>query len=56
MHLAGRVGRASADEHGNVVIRPGTVVSICTKRSAKELEKWTQQIGGLELQEMIIDI
>jgi len=52
LHLAGRVGRSSPDANGNVVVRPGTVVSICTKGSAGELEKWTQQIGGLELKEM----
>uniref|UniRef100_A0A7S4N898 ATP-dependent RNA helicase n=1 Tax=Odontella aurita TaxID=265563 RepID=A0A7S4N898_9STRA len=52
LHLAGRVGRSSADESGNVVVRPGTVVSVCTKGSAGELEKWTKQIGGTELKEL----
>ena len=54
MHLAGRVGRSSADADGNVVVRPGTVVSVCTKGSAGELEKWTKQIGGTNLKEMIV--
>lgn len=54
MHLAGRVGRSSADEEGNVVVRPGTVVSVCTKGSAGELEKWTRQIGGTELKELVL--
>lgn len=54
LHLAGRVGRSSADADGNVVVRPGTVVSVCTKGSAGELEKWTKQIGGTDLKEMIV--
>uniref|UniRef100_A0A7S1VN65 Helicase C-terminal domain-containing protein n=1 Tax=Grammatophora oceanica TaxID=210454 RepID=A0A7S1VN65_9STRA len=58
LHLAGRVGRAAPsddnDDSGDnkIQIRPGTVVSICTKGSATELEKWTQQIGGNALEEM----
>jgi len=52
LHLAGRVGRSSADADGNVVVRPGTVVSVCTKGSAGELEKWTKQIGGTELKKI----
>ena len=54
LHLAGRVGRSSPSD-GGVVIRPGTVVSLCTKGSATELEKWTRQIGGTDLEELIID-
>lgn len=54
LHLAGRVGRSSADDDGNIVVRPGTVVSVCTKGSAGELEKWTKQIGGTELQELVL--
>ena len=52
LHLAGRVGRAFIDEDGKVVARPGTVVSVCTKGSAVELDKWTRQIGGLSLEEV----
>lgn len=53
LHLAGRVGRASSLD-GNVVIKPGTIVSICTKGSATELEKWTKQIGGASLEELVL--
>jgi len=53
LHLAGRVGRSSAED-GGVVIRPGTVVSICTKGSAIELNKWTKQVGGTDLEELIL--
>jgi len=53
LHLAGRVGRSSA-ENGDVVIRPGTVVSLCTKGSAIELNKWTKQVGGTDLEELIL--
>jgi superfamily II DNA/RNA helicase len=53
LHLAGRVGRSSASD-GSVVIRPGTVVSICTKGSATELDKWTRQIGGTGLEELVL--
>lgn len=52
LHLAGRVGRSSADRDGNIVVRPGTVISVCTKGSATELEKWTKQIGGSELKRL----
>ena len=56
LHLAGRVGRSSASDSdgGGVVIRPGTVVSLCTKGAATELEKWTKQIGGTDLEELLI--
>jgi hypothetical protein len=55
LHLAGRVGRSSPSENGDVVVRPGTVVSICTKGSATELEKWTKQVGASEsLQEIVL--
>lgn len=53
LHLAGRVGRSSADD-GSVVIRPGTIVSLCTVGSAKELEKWTKQVGGNGLEELVL--
>jgi len=55
LHLAGRVGRASSDENGDIVINPGSVISFCTKGSAKELAKWTQQVGGDMLQEFPLD-
>jgi len=54
LHLAGRVGRSSTSEDGSVVIRPGTVVSLCTKGSATELDKWTRQIGGTSLEELVL--
>jgi hypothetical protein len=53
LHLAGRVGR-SLPAQGGVTIRPGTVVSLCTNGSAKELEKWTKQIGGTPAEELIL--
>jgi hypothetical protein len=53
LHLAGRVGRSVPTE-GGVTIRPGTVVSLCTNGSAKELEKWTKQIGGTPAEELIL--
>merc|ERR1712194_116509 len=52
LHLAGRVGRSSTSEDGSVVIRPGNVVSFCTAGSSKELNKWTKQVGGTELEEL----
>eukprot|EP00956_Cyclotella_meneghiniana_P000359 scaffold432_cov69-Cyclotella_meneghiniana.AAC.17 len=57
LHLAGRVGRAvpqdgSNADSSNVEIRPGTVVSFCTKGRVKELEKWTNQVGGTALKEI----
>lgn len=56
LHLAGRVGRSSTSDSqdGGVVINPGTVVSLCTKGAATELEKWTKQIGGTDLQELVL--
>jgi superfamily II DNA/RNA helicase len=56
LHLAGRVGRSSTSDadDGSVFIRPGTVVSICTKGSATELDKWTRQIGGTCLEELVL--
>jgi hypothetical protein len=54
LHLAGRVGRASTTAEGDVAICPGTVVSLCTVGSAKELTKWTKQIGGTELEELVL--
>jgi len=54
LHLAGRVGRAGVGEDGRVEIRPGTVVSFCTEGSKKELGKWTEQIGGTGLEELVL--
>jgi superfamily II DNA/RNA helicase len=56
LHLAGRVGRSSTSDDGGVVIRPGTVVSLCTKGSAIELNKWTKQVGGSALSELILPV
>lgn len=57
LHLAGRVGRAmSADVTSEgteeVEIRPGTVVSFCSKGRVTELEKWKNQVGATELEEI----
>lgn len=54
LHLAGRVGRSSTSEDGSVVVRPGNVVSFCTAGSSKELNKWTKQVGGTELEELLL--
>lgn len=56
LHLAGRVGRYSvADQEGSVV-RPGTVISMCTEGAKTELAKWTEKLGeGIDLHEMILD-
>jgi len=54
LHLAGRVGRSSASEDGSVVVRPGNVISFCTAGSSKELTKWTKQVGGTELEELLL--
>ncbi|KAL3932294.1 MAG: hypothetical protein SGBAC_010918 [Bacillariaceae sp.] len=52
LHLAGRVGRASRGDDGEIVYVPGTVISLCTTGQAKELEKWTRQIGGTGVEEL----
>ncbi|MGK3734602.1 MAG: hypothetical protein ACI8RD_006163 [Bacillariaceae sp.] len=54
LHLAGRVGRSSTAAGGDVVIRPGNVISFCTKGSAIELNKWTKQVGGTDLEELTL--
>mmetsp|Transcript_18966 Transcript_18966/g.47080 ORF Transcript_18966/g.47080 Transcript_18966/m.47080 type:complete len:603 (-) Transcript_18966:2257-4065(-) len=54
LHLAGRVGRSSVSDDGSVVVKPGNVVSFCTAGSSKELNKWTKQVGGTELEELIV--
>jgi len=53
LHLAGRVGRSSVSEDGSILVRPGNVVSFCTAGSSKELRKWTKQVGGTELEEIL---
>ena len=60
LHLAGRVGRAipkddSDEESNDVECRPGTVVSFCSKGRVKELEKWTNQVGGTVLEEILLE-
>jgi len=55
LHLAGRVGRATGDATRSgqqVEIRPGTVVSFCSKGRLGELEKWTNQVGASGLKEV----
>ena len=55
LHLAGRVGRATGDSARpgqQVEIRPGTIVSFCSKGRLGELEKWTNQVGALGLREV----
>lgn len=54
LHLAGRVGRSAVSEDGSVFVRPGNVVSFCTSGSSKELNKWTKQVGGTELKELVL--
>ena len=39
---------------GEVEIQPGTIVSFCSKGRLKELEKWTNQVGATELQEIVL--
>lgn len=53
LHLAGRVGRSMANDgttSGEVEVRPGTIVSFCSKGRVTELEKWTNQVGGTKLE------
>ncbi|KAL7473101.1 hypothetical protein ACHAXS_013459 [Conticribra weissflogii] len=59
LHLAGRVGRAMAASDvedgssvGKVEIRPGTIISFCSKGRVAEMKKWTSQIGGTALEEI----
>lgn len=57
LHLAGRVGRSMANDgttSGEVEVRPGTIISFCSKGRVTELEKWTNQIGGTKLEELHI--
>jgi hypothetical protein len=49
LHLAGRVGRSCP----KLGIRPGTVVSFCSVGQATELSKWTRQVGGTSLEELV---
>mmetsp|Transcript_23911 Transcript_23911/g.57668 ORF Transcript_23911/g.57668 Transcript_23911/m.57668 type:complete len:704 (-) Transcript_23911:1018-3129(-) len=60
LHLAGRVGRAVSNDDdvggtsGEVEVRPGTVVSFCSKGRVTELEKWTGQVGATGLEEIVL--
>lgn len=56
LHLAGRVGRSMANDgtKSEVEVRPGTIISFCSKGRVAELEKWTNQIGGTKLEELNI--
>jgi len=56
LHLAGRVGRSVANDgtKSEVEVRPGTIISFCSKGRVTELEKWTNQIGGTKLEELKI--
>lgn len=60
LHLSGRVGRSMAADSNSVSrseeveVRPGTIISFCSKGRVTELEKWTNQIGGTSLQELQI--
>jgi hypothetical protein len=57
LHLAGRVGRSMANDgttSGEVEVRPGTIISFCSKGRVTELEKWTSQIGGTKLEPLHI--
>lgn len=57
LHLAGRVGRAMPSDtasHRDVDIRPGTIVSFCSKGRVGELQKWTSQVGATGLEEIVL--
>ncbi len=60
LHLAGRVGRAvpsalgTAAGDGEVGVRPGTIVSFCSKGRVGELQKWTSQVGATGLEEIVM--
>jgi hypothetical protein len=57
LHLAGRVGRAmpsDATSHRDVEVRPGTIVSFCSKGRVGELQKWTSQVGATGLEEIVL--
>lgn len=62
LHLAGRVGRSMSSpddpafqgKTGEVEVRPGTIVSFCSKGRVAELEKWTSQVGATGLQEIVL--
>jgi len=62
LHLAGRIGRAMSDTStseegtsGEVEIRPGTIVSFCSKGRVTEMEKWTNQVGATNgLEEIVL--
>ena len=62
LHLAGRVGRSmpaargisESGGGGEVEVRPGTIVSFCSKGRVGELQKWTSQVGATELEEIVL--
>mmetsp|Transcript_449 Transcript_449/g.1000 ORF Transcript_449/g.1000 Transcript_449/m.1000 type:complete len:422 (-) Transcript_449:98-1363(-) len=60
LHLAGRVGRAMSTDGdvegttGEVEVRPGTIVSFCSKGRVVELDKWTSQVGATGLEEIAL--
>ena len=60
LHLAGRVGRAmpssrdNTEGSGEVEVRPGTIVSFCSKGRVGELQKWTSQVGATGLEEIVL--
>lgn len=62
LHLAGRVGRSmpaalgisESGVGGEVEVRPGTIVSFCSKGRVGELQKWTSQVGATELEEIVL--
>jgi len=53
LHLSGRVGRSAPSEGGRTV-RPGTIISFCSKGGALELQKRVKQIGGSDLEELVL--
>eukprot|EP00613_Pedinella_sp_CCMP2098_P073211 CAMPEP_0171924172 /NCGR_PEP_ID=MMETSP0993-20121228/22729_1 /TAXON_ID=483369 /ORGANISM="non described non described, Strain CCMP2098" /LENGTH=675 /DNA_ID=CAMNT_0012562357 /DNA_START=74 /DNA_END=2101 /DNA_ORIENTATION=+ len=58
LHIAGRVGRLSAELNANSDRQmrsiPGTIVSVCTSGTARELEGWVEQIGGADFSELLL--
>ena len=52
LHLAGRTGRHGGPA-GAVV--DGTVVTICPANSFVQLQGWSQRLGGIEFDELVLD-
>ncbi|KAJ1637842.1 hypothetical protein T492DRAFT_269830 [Pavlovales sp. CCMP2436] len=44
LHLAGRTGRQP--------VLDGTVVTVCTRKAARELDSWSNQLGGVIFSEL----